>query len=172
MSFAKVKVSSIDRGVLDLISKDEFSTPEVMAKVLKVSVQEVKDAVARLRENDMIKYKPVKIADDKTPKYELTDKGGDVLKEQPAKTDKIKVVYRYDLAANAPKLLGGKSREFCADLMALNRVYTRDDINAMSEREGRNVWSLRGGWYHNPNTGVNEPQCRHTWRQVVVREKE
>jgi len=55
--------------------------------------------------------------------------------------------------------------------MSINKIYSREDINMMSVEEDRNVWSLRGGWYTNPNTGVAQPQCRHTWRQVIVRER-
>jgi hypothetical protein len=63
------------------------------------------------------------------------------------------------------------NRPFCARLLELNRVYTREDINTLSERLGYNVWMRRGGWYHNPDTGVNTPYCRHTWRQVIVKRK-
>jgi hypothetical protein len=42
----------------------------------------------------------------------------------------------------------------------------------MSSILGYDVWKRRGGWYHNPDTDVNEPACRHQWNPIVVRRKQ
>jgi hypothetical protein len=82
----------------------------------------------------------------------------------------IEVRYSYELRSNAPALsAGGKSREFCAEMVKLNRLYTRDEINQISNDFGENVWLFKGGWYRNPETNTNEPACRHTWRQNLIR---
>lgn len=60
------------------------------------------------------------------------------------------------------------TRDFCRSLIGLNRMYTREDITNISlalGMEADQVWNYRGGWYHNPNTGKNEPSCRHEWKQ-------
>ena len=48
-------------------------------------------------------------------------------------------------------------------------IYSREDINAMSSQLGYDVWKRRGGWYHNPTLDVNTPQCRHVWKQELLR---
>jgi len=53
-------------------------------------------------------------------------------------------------------------------LLELNRSFTRDDINTISTRVDRNVWTYRGGWYTNPDTGATTPWCRHEWQQQLV----
>jgi hypothetical protein len=67
-----------------------------------------------------------------------------------------------------------KSRTFCKDLLALNKTYTREEIdglnNDMSDYN-TNVWKYKGGWYHNPQFDQNFPQCRHFWKQIIVRKK-
>lgn len=172
MTFAVADVKSVDRVVLDLISKDPYIDAANIAKAAKLSIGDVKDAIERLRDNKSLKYSPEKVAGDKVGAYEITDKGKQLIEQQPAKTENLKVMYRYDLSANAPSLVaGGSSRPFCEELMRMKKLYSREDINQMSIEEDRNVWSLRGGWYTNPNTGVARPQCRHTWRQVIVRER-
>lgn len=104
----------------------------------------------------------------------LITKGGkitDAGKRQVAiaEVESIEVMYEYRLRPNAPDLVpGGKSREFCQELMSLGRLYSRADINLISGVEGYDVFAYRGGWYHNPNTGKNEPGCRHEWAQVIV----
>lgn len=86
-----------------------------------------------------------------------------------AEVESITVMYSYELRPDAPALVaGGESREFCQELMALNRLYSREDIGIISGIEGYDVFAYRGGWYHNPNTNKNEPGCRHRWTSNLV----
>ena len=50
-------------------------------------------------------------------------------------------------------------------------MYSYQDIVSMSSALGlppEQLWRYRGGWYHNPDTGKNEPSCRHEWVQSLV----
>lgn len=79
--------------------------------------------------------------------------------------ESMQIMYEYRLRPDAPNLVpGGESRNFCKILIELNRLYTREEIEAI----GPNVFAYRGGWYHNPNTNKNEPGCRHEWSQVIT----
>lgn len=81
----------------------------------------------------------------------------------------VKVVYTYEERPNAPALSpGGQSREFCKELLNLNRVYTREEIDQISKAVKRDVWNYRGGWYHDPTTDKNQPSCRHYWLQNLI----
>lgn len=81
----------------------------------------------------------------------------------------LEVLYSYELKPSAPDLVkGGKSRDFCRALISLDRLYTRAEIDQISGQVNRDVWTYRGGWYHNPDTGVNTPSCRHEWRQHIT----
>lgn len=99
---------------------------------------------------------------------------GELLSEGAAEVaaadiEKLEVLFEYKLKATAPALLpGGESRDFCRTLIALNRVYTREEIAFISGVEGYDVFRYRGGWYHNPSSDQNEPGCRHEWSQIVV----
>jgi hypothetical protein len=81
----------------------------------------------------------------------------------------FEIRYRYDLR---PDATGGKvidtTRDFCRTLIKLNKLYTRADIDQMSEIMGFSVWERRGGWYTLPNTDVSRPSCRHIWQQQIV----
>jgi len=170
LQFADVKVKSVDRSVLDLINKDPFMPIDNIASAIKVAPAEVKDAIGRLVERGYLIPSKEAIAGEKIPTYEVSKEAQSVLNDTPAKTEQYQVMYSYDVASGMPKAVSG-SRPFCAELMKMNRLYTRDEINTMSDQEGRNVWTLRGGWYHNPKTEINQPQCRHTWRQKIVKAK-
>jgi len=96
--------------------------------------------------------------------WKVTDLG----KEQEIPEQEFKVLYSYEKKPTAPDLVaGGESRPFCKTLIEFDRLYTREEINTISANVDRDVWSYRGGWYHNPETGVNTPSCRHTWVQNI-----
>ena len=97
--------------------------------------------------------------------WNITDKG----QTAAAVIAELEVVYSYEKRPNAPELQeGGSSRPFCSALIELNRVYTRLEIDAIGQQVKRDVWRYRGGWYHNPNTDINTPSCRHQWKQNII----
>lgn len=81
----------------------------------------------------------------------------------------IGVVYSYEVKPELgqPELIP-TSRDFCRDLIELNRFYTRFEIDQISSIVDRDVWSYRGGWYHNPKTDTTTKSCRHFWQQNIV----
>lgn len=171
LQFADMKLNKLDRSVLDLLIKDPYIDAAGIAKATKSTPEAVKQSLDRLVDRELISPYKENIADEKVRAYEVSKEAQKSLDQTPARTSEYEVMYRYDVAAGmGAKVIAG-TRDFCRQLIELNRMYTRDEINAMSEREDRNVWSLRGGWYHNPRTGINESSCRHTWRQVIVKKK-
>jgi hypothetical protein len=96
---------------------------------------------------------------------ELKDRGMRIVAESDQ--TRIEIRYSYELRPDAPPLLT-ESRPFCKELIALDRLYTREEIDFISSKMGFSVWNYRGGWYHNPETGRNTPFCRHTWQQNVI----
>ena len=82
----------------------------------------------------------------------------------------FEVRYRYDWRPEFKASKPAKtSREFCQTLMKLNKLYTRADIDQMSEIMGFSVWDRRGGWYTIPGGDLARPSCRHVWNQQIVR---
>jgi hypothetical protein len=99
--------------------------------------------------------------------FELTPKGKTNVGEVS-----FEVVYQYREREGIPPLKG-ESRPFCKNLLALKRVFTREEIDQITARLkangiDRNVWEYKGGWYTNPETGVHTPSCRHTFFQIVI----
>lgn len=154
-----IKVSPLDKIILDLISKNPLVTVEDIMKAAKRSKQEVTEALDLLE-----KAGAVETSEGKTgPERKLNDNGRKLLENKPPSVD-IFIMYAYA----GPK--DDKNRAFCAALLDLNRVYSRQDIESIGAEVGRNVWETRGGWYHQAN-GVNRPSCRHIWEQRVTRRK-
>jgi ribosomal protein L29 len=93
-------------------------------------------------------------------------------KIQVARQDiaRIETVYSYEVKPSYGAEVIPTTRPFCKKMIELSqtRFWTIEDINAISSTFGMDVWRYRGGWYHNPDTGKNEPSCRHYWKQNVI----
>lgn len=152
-SFKKFEVSDIQINVLSMIND---KTPfEDIAKALNISNSKLSQIYSNLDKEGLISND------------EVTSEGT----RQLAAHDKVTigVVYSYEVRPELgqPEIIP-TSRDFCRDLIALNRFYTRFEIDQISSIVDRDVWSYRGGWYHNPKTDTTTKSCRHFWQQNIV----
>jgi hypothetical protein len=149
-----VDVDSAQQKVLDVIDGSGKTTPESIAQATGQDIEAVKRIIKVLEQEGII-----------SGSY---DTGYDVTEEIEEPTG-IQVMYSYEERQDVPD--AKESRDFCIEMMKLNKFYTRRDIEEISVLLGRDIWATRGGYYHNPETGVDTPYCRHIWRQHVVRKK-
>jgi hypothetical protein len=168
--FADEEINVLKANVLDLISKDQKITPEVLAKVLNKSVEQIDNALEALKTEGYLTQTGLAIsilAPNYTPVVrKLTEPlskipGGD-------KTTKTEVLLRYTYYG--PR--DSKNRPFCARMLELaeTKLWSRSDIENISERLGYSVWDRRGGWFTEPN-GNHRPYCRHRWNVKIVTRK-
>jgi hypothetical protein len=54
--------------------------------------------------------------------------------------------------------------------LAKTKLWSRADIENISERLGYSVWDRRGGWFTEPD-GTHRPYCRHRWDVKIVTRK-
>ena len=150
---------AIEQAILNVLKENKGLQVGDIVNITKLNPQVVVDTIAKLNDAKLIKGY--------NEGLEVTPKGLDEIKQL---TSEIVVRYKYALA---PGMTGGMiipgSRDFCRQIDRSNRVYSRADIDAMSAQTGIDVWSRRGGWYHDPIRDVNLPQCRHIWQQQLLR---
>ena len=156
----KATISALEKSILSMLIDGEDAS--AISSATGVSIEEIAKSTERL------------IAYELLLEGEVTDLGKQLLDQAPAPIDQFMVVYSYQKRpgiSGPPKLPDGRTRNFCARLLDVNRLYSRDDINNISSRVDRNVWNYRGGWYTNPSTQVSTPYCRHIWVQQLVIKK-
>jgi hypothetical protein len=147
----KFAVNDNQNRILSMLSNGE--SYDAIVKALDMKPIEVSKIIVGLQNNGYLDGGNV------------TDKG----LQEIVNREQISVVYSYEKRPNAPDLVkGGSSRPFCKTLIEMDKVYTREEIDNISSAVKRDVWSYRGGWYHNPNTDINTPSCRHFWKQNVI----
>lgn len=83
----------------------------------------------------------------------------------------VKVLYTYGEIPGIPSAKSG-SRNFCTRLMATSdKMWTVEEIMTLSngmKGEISDPFRFRGGWYHNPDSGVTTKFCRHKWFPNVI----
>ena len=97
----------------------------------------------------------------------------ELMKSVDLKFVTVKVKYTYEEIEGVPAAKSG-SRPFCSHLMSTRRMYSLEEIASLSTTHlsdmglPEDVFQYRGGFYHNPETNVTTPTCRHYWKANVV----
>ena len=153
----KAVLTGADKDILKLLNDGE-DAPSI-AKALNTSTKNVTETIAKLDGLKMINQGG-----------ELNSLGKSVMDAIDIPLERFEVRYSYRTRPDVPAVKT-TSRAFCIKLLELNRMYSRDDINAISYRVDRDVWRYRGGYYTNPRTKITTPFCRHEWvQQLVIRQ--
>jgi hypothetical protein len=168
--FADVEIDTLKANILDLISKDKRITPEVMATVLKRDLAVINTTLEALKLEGYLTVEGT-VMNILSPKYKpqeraLVEPLKDILGGNKSTTTEVLLRYTYA----GPK--DDKNRPFCARLLQLaeTKLWSRVDIENISERLGYSVWDRRGGWFTQPN-GTHRPYCRHRWQVKIVTRK-
>lgn len=148
-----IGLGDIEKNVLQMLMDGEDAT--AIAQANNRTVGEIAKIIDEL--NTLEVYQ----------KGNVTSLGESVLQEIEAPITQYEVRYSYEVRTDVPPVKT-QSREFCTRLINLNRLYTKEEIQRISQRVDRDVWKYRGGWYTNPDTGRSTPWCRHLWNQQLV----
>ena len=153
---------ALNKAILNILAENPGLQTGDLVNLTKQPAQNVMDALTELIKSD-------RLAPEMNG-YKITAKGRDLIK---GLTTELVVRYQYEKAPGIEgSILLATSRDFCRKIVESNKVFSREDINQMSSELGYDVWKRRGGWYHNPTTDTNTPQCRHIWQQkVMIRKK-
>ena len=160
-------LTTIEKGIIDILKNDDKATAEDIAKLLKIKVKEANDILANLLDKGYI-----------DENVKLTPKGTDA--KVPDFTElyiKYKYALRFD--TQGPAILpNNRTRPFCKGMIEADRLYTREEIDKIGAELGRiydipnyDAFTRRGGWYTLPGTNVHSPSCRHIWLQTLVKKK-
>ena len=157
---ALTELSEIESKIVALLKEKPETTIEQLAQTFELSVEQITTITDKLKDEGVL---------------EVIDSG--VIKVTPNKPFKttlpeIKIMYSYEkrLGVEGATLLP-TSRPFCKKLVALSetKLFSRQDIQKISERLGYSVFKRAGGFWN--NNGKIEYQCRHGWVQKVVTKK-
>lgn len=143
--------------VYDLIKKGT-SIPDI-SDLINETVEQTNKIIQRLKESGMI-----------SENMKPTTKGENIAKASEIPTESFEVRYEYVKRDGiSGDTIIPTSRDFCRELVSLGRAFTKEEIDMVSSRIGYDVFTLRGGYYHNPQTDQTTPFCRHVWRFILTK---
>ena len=168
LEFAEQALSGLEANVLDLIQKDKRVTAEVIAGTIGVDIDIVNLVLDGLDKRGILSISVSRGIVERKLSKPLSE-----LNAPKPTTTSFMVRYSYewrsDIPGNERNSPDHPSRQFCARLMQLDRLYSRAEIEAISARLGYSVFDRRGGWWTRPN-GQHSPSCRHRWfAQTVIK---
>lgn len=156
-------VTNTEASILDLIKKDKRVTPDVIASVIDVPVSYVTAKIASLEKRGYLSSDTETIGEDtetvRTVSMPMTDIKD--VKGTP-ETTAIYIKYSYEGPQDS------RNRDFCAKMLELNRLYSRFEIESISQQLGYSVFDRRGGFWRHAGTDLTTPYCRHNWQSNIV----
>lgn len=156
-------LSQIDSDIVNMIGKDKRITPAIIAETIKSTPEYVSQRIKSLQEAGVLTSRPVSVGIDTIIERAVNPEVIDT-RPKPEPVD-VYVKYSYEVRKGAGPELIDTSRPFCRKLIELDRLYTRSEIELISQRVGYSVFDRSGGWW-----GDN-PQCRHEWKRNLVIKK-
>jgi hypothetical protein len=153
----------LQAAILQWLYSNKGITLDVLANNINKPVEEIQAEVDMMVEERLIRVSDGVI--------EVLPQGIKRLDDSNVSTE---IVTRYTYQ-KAPGISGGRiiptSRDFCKRLVALNRVYTREDIDQISTVIGFDAWKRRGGWMTiaGSSPAAHVPYCRHIWQPQLFR---
>ena len=166
--FAEYQLNEIQRKIVGEIQKDINATIPQIAKAVGIDEASVISRINTLIDDNVITEK---ITQTGLVTRKITSTGQAAIKRLTPVTS-FKVLYSYELRKGIPDLkAGSQSRPLCKELIKRDLLFTREEIQNISNQLGYSVFQLCGGWYTRPGTNIVTPYCRHEWKRNVVVEK-
>lgn len=161
-AFAVYDVTETENRIIELIKKDPLITPDVIADTINQSKKYVESKLKSLIKKGYIEQSEETSGSDTVIKRTVPEK----VTAPPSRgtpPTQISVKYSYEGPQDS------RNRPFCAKMMKLNRLYSRAEIELISERLGYSVFDRRGGFWN--DNGTIKPYCRHSWKNNLVVKK-
>lgn len=158
--FADIKQT--DSDILNMIGKDKRATPEVIGSVLKLDPYYVAARIKHLEDVGVLTPTTQTIGQDVIIERAINPEQIDT-RVKPETVD-VYVKYSYEPRPGLQPVIE-TTRPFCRRLLQLDRLYTRAEIESISQRVGYSVFDREGGFWG------DKPHCRHIWQRHIVIKK-
>lgn len=160
-AFKTLDVTKTEDTILQLIKKDPKITPKVIAEAINQTEGYVKSKLSSLVKRGYLETSSEMIGADEIISRTVPN---DIDIAPPdTKNPPVQVFIKYSYEGP----VDNRNRPFCAKMMKLNRLYSRAEIEQISQRLGYSVFDRRGGFWRHKD-GTTTPYCRHRWQSNIV----
>lgn len=161
----EIDLTPLDKKVLDILEKNPSITIEEVATATEKTTKEIQKVVDTLEKSNAISISK--------GDWKVSPRAKASIRKESGTTTTFSIKYSYewrpDIPSNERDTAAHPSREFCKELLAMDKMWDREEIERLTAQEEIDVWAMRGGFWN--DDGVVHPFCRHIWKQNVVKEK-
>lgn len=169
--FAEYILNEVQRNIVKQIQNDPAITIPQIAQATGIDEASVIGRINTLIDDNVLEEK---IDREGLITRKVTRTGEAAVRRLEPITS-FRVLYSYEERSGVPAAKSG-SRPLCdmlynADGIGQSKLFTRQEIQNISNQLGYSVFQLCGGWYRRPGSNIVTPYCRHEWKRNVVIEK-
>ena len=169
--FAEYILNEVQRNIVKQIQNDPAITIPQIAQATGIDEASVIGRINTLIDDNVLEEK---IDREGLITRKVTRTGEAAVRRLEPITS-FRVLYSYEERSGVPAAKSG-SRPLCdmlynADGKGQSKLFTREEIQNISNQLGYSVFQLCGGWYRRPGSNIVTPYCRHEWKRNVVIEK-
>lgn len=167
-AFKTYDVTITEDQILRLLRKDPRTTPKVIGEAIGETEAYVNSKIDSLVKRGYIETKTIASGvDEIIERVAIEEKElllpPEIVKNPPAQ---VFIKYSYEVKPGIGPAIIPTTRPFCRRMVQLNRFYSRQEIENLSQRLGYSVWDRKGGWWG------HKEECRHRWvSNIVVKKK-
>lgn len=171
-SFAISKnVSDLEANILKQIQKNPNITSKDLAIANKIDVSYADEVIANLEKKGFIESTTTSTLGGAIITRKLTKSLPSILGEVSTKLPEILVRYSYVVKPGVGQPIIPGTRPFCREMLAKPRLFSRMQIERLSEQLGYSLWDRSGGfWNRGKGKGISA-SCRHMWKTNIVVKK-
>ena len=169
--FAEYILNEVQRNIVKQIQNDPAITIPQIAQATGIDEASVIGRINTLIDDNVLEEK----IDREGLITRKVTRTGEAAVRRIEPVTSFKVLYSYEERKGVPAAKSG-SRPLCdmlynADGKGQSKLFTREEIQNISNQLGYSVFQLCGGWYRRPGSNIVTPYCRHEWKRNVVIEK-
>jgi len=164
-------VTDLEANVLKMIQKNPNVQVKDIAIANDIDESYASEVVKKLETDGYIASTETTALGETLVTRKLTKSLTSILGDVSKKLPEILVRYSYEVRPGVgPKIIPG-TRPFCREMLAKPRLFSRVQIEKISEQLGYSLWDRKGGfWNRGKGKGISA-ECRHMWKTNIVIKK-
>jgi len=164
-------VTDLEANILKMIQKNPNVQVKDIAIANDIDESYASEVVTKLETEGYIASTETSALGEVLVTRKLTRSLTSILGDISTKLPEILVRYSYEVKPGVGAKIIPGTRPFCREMLAKDRLFSRVQIENISQKLGYSLWDRKGGfWNRGKGKGISA-ECRHMWKTNIVIKK-
>lgn len=164
-------VTDLEANILKMIQKNPNVEVNDIAIANDIEVGYASEVVKKLETDGYIASTETTALGETLVTRKLTKSLTSILGDVTKKLPEILIRYSYEVRPGVGAKIIPGTRPFCREMLAKDRLFSRVQIENISQKLGYSLWDRKGGfWNRGKGKGISA-ECRHMWKTNIVIKK-